>query len=86
MMFSRGLFHMSYLTHGLGEFGLIAMAFWGLLLIAALVVGIVLIARRNKMMAVHHNDAAIDALNRRFAAGEMTEEEYLKRKEVLRRM
>lgn len=52
-----------------------------LVITALIVAGIVFIARKNARR--HTDNAALDALKMRLARGEITEEEYLKRKTVL---
>ncbi len=85
MMFSRGFYHMTQYASEMFHYGAVWYGVGALLLLAAVVVAIVLIARRKKVMGHHHNEAAIDVLNMKFASGEITEEEYLKRKTVLRK-
>lgn len=52
-----------------------------LVITALIVAGIVFIARKNARR--HTDSAALDALKMRLARGEITEEEYLKRKTIL---
>ncbi|MFA0816150.1 MAG: SHOCT domain-containing protein [Anaerofustis sp.] len=88
MMFARGFYHMTYGMPGifhLGEFGALFFGLWILLIVAAVVFAVIMIVRRNKVVSHRSNSAAIEALNLKYASGEITEEEYLKRKEVLRK-
>ena len=69
------------LAMGLGALSM--LAFWG-----ALIVGIILLVRWLGDMAAgrHHTeeDSALETLRRRYAAGEISQEEYEQRRKVLR--
>ncbi len=89
MMFNRGFNEISdFCGRGLrGEFGwgpdhnLYGMIGGGVLVIAAVVVLVIwLVKRTNK-----GNNELIDLLKTKYASGEITEEEYLKRKAVLKK-
>lgn len=77
-------------TRGFGSFGTFCSGFGGaysglwiglaVLFVAALVTVIVLLSKKSRTSA---NDGAADALKLRYIKGELTEEEYLKMKDVL---
>ncbi|HQQ40655.1 MAG TPA: hypothetical protein PLR57_04020 [Clostridia bacterium] len=80
MMFTRGFGSYGMLCSG---FGAAYPGLWlGLaaLFVAALVVVIVLLSKKSRKTT---NDGAADALKLRYIKGELTEEEYLKMKDVL---
>ncbi len=80
MIFSRGLF-------GLGSHcGIGFLGGWHFLImigLAFVLAAIVIIAVRRKR--AHRNDLVLDILKRRFISGEISEQEYLSRKEILSR-
>ena len=80
MMFTRGFGSFGTFCRG---FGAVNPAVWiglGVMFVAALVTVIVLLAKKSRKST---NDGAADALKLRFIKGELTEEEYLKMKDVL---
>jgi len=56
---------------GMGLGGLVMLLFWGVL-----IVGIVLAMRHAGGGPAHHGTTALDVLKRRYAAGEITREQY----------
>ena len=67
----------------MGSFGLSMLAFWG-----ALIVGIILVVRWFAGRAADPDersgaDPALETLRRRYAAGEISQEEYENRRKVL---
>ncbi len=79
MMYVKGLGTSGMFYHGVG---FVHPAVWiglGVLFVAALVVVIVLAAKKKNAAP----DGAADALKLRYIKGELTEEEYLKMKDVL---
>ena len=67
---------------GMGLGSLSMLAFWG-----ALIVGIVLLVRQlgGPTAGPQREDEALDTLRRRYAAGEISHEEYEERRKVLER-
>ncbi|MCY6370192.1 SHOCT domain-containing protein [Clostridium ganghwense] len=61
----------------------IGMIFMGVAWILAIALLIMFIVKSSKKK--QNNNLALEILNKRFASGEISEEEYVKRKEVLRK-
>lgn len=61
----------------------IGMIFMGAVYILALVFLAVIIFKGAKKKQTDNNNFALEILNKRFATGEISEEEYIKRKEIL---
>ena len=80
MMFTRGFGSFGMFCRGLGAANPGVWIALGTLFVAALVVFIVLSVKKSHKGA---NSAAAEALKLRFIKGELTEEEYLKMKDVL---
>jgi len=57
----------------------------GIALIAVIILSIYMIIRNNKAKQNNSTYKAIDILNQKYALGEMSEEEYIKKKEILRK-
>ncbi len=81
MMFIRGFSRPGFFCGGFGY-----MSMWGWLAIAAVVVIvattlIVVLSSKKKRQA--HSSDALDALKLRYSKGELSEEDYIKTKEVI---
>ena len=80
MMFTRGFGGFGAFCRGFGFANSALLWVIGALFVAALVVVIVLAAKKSRKGA---NDGAVEALKLRYIKGELTEEEYKKMKGVL---
>ena len=81
MMFGRGWDHVGNYCSGL------MMNPWGILIgvlaVIAVVVLVVVLVKAPKNRGSAETDEAIELLNTKYAAGEITEEEYLRKKKIL---
>jgi putative membrane protein len=57
----------------------------GIALLAVIILSIYMIIRNNKTNQNNSTSKAIEILNQKYALGEMSEEEYIKKKEILRK-
>jgi putative membrane protein len=79
MMYSRGIFHNNFWMHGLWFSGWNWLIGIGVLLLVVAVT--YLIVKRNRKTET--NSDALEILKLKYAKGEITEEEYISRKNVL---
>jgi putative membrane protein len=80
-MFGWGFFGLGHLLGFLGIFGI----FFKLLLTAGVIVGIVFLVRwaASRSAGMPRGDSSLDILNRRYANGEISREEYEEKKRDL---
>ena len=67
-----------------GCFGLNYFPYWHLIVIGVIII-LVFIVLKNKKSNTKNSDEIIDILNRKFVNGEISEEEYLNKKNILRK-
>jgi putative membrane protein len=57
----------------------------GIALFAVIILSIYMIIKNNKSKDNNNKSKAIEILNQKYALGEISEEEYIKKKEILRK-
>ncbi len=63
-------------------FGFNYFPYWHLIVIGVIII-LVFIMLNNKKSNIKNNDEIIDILNRKFVSGEISEEEYINKKNIL---
>lgn len=76
MMYGRAFFGNS------GCYGFNYFPYWHFIAIGAIII-LVFIVLKNKNSSIRNNDEIIDILNRKFVNGEISEEEYINKKNIL---
>ena len=76
MMYGRAFFG------GNGCYGFSYFPYWHFIVIGAIII-LVFIVLKNKNSNFKNNDEIIDILNKKFVNGEISEEEYINKKNIL---
>lgn len=65
-----------------GCYGLNFFPYWHLIVIGAIIM-LIFVVLKNKNSNIKNNDEIIDILNKKFVNGEISEEEYINKKNIL---